>query len=171
LASRKKIETLNENPTKGTPFETKPLRTIEIDNMEISEKIPTLAIEDEFKITPLIRKATIEEVPDEETLTLVADQQPISDVIIEKIPPLSKDSEDSDEEPLKAATLESDEIEDNEMIIAYIQEEPIIGIFKKKDALLTKEHDYPKYGYVKKQTTLECNLLKYVVLLTSASFD
>jgi hypothetical protein len=66
-------------------------------------------IEDKSKITPLIRKATVEEVPDKEALTLVANQHLISNVIIEEIPPLTDNSEDSNEEPLKAATLEFDE--------------------------------------------------------------
>jgi hypothetical protein len=75
-------------------------------------------------------------VPDEEALTLVANQQPISRAIIEEIPPLVNDSEDSDEEPLKAVTLELDEIEEDEMIITYIKGEPIIGIFEKKTPYL-----------------------------------
>jgi hypothetical protein len=71
LASRKKVEILNDKLIKGTPFETKPLRTIEIDNVEVSERTPTLAIED--KPETMTRKATVEEVPDEEAPTLVAD--------------------------------------------------------------------------------------------------
>jgi hypothetical protein len=47
------------------------------------------------------------------------------------------DSEDSDEEPLSAATLESED----EMIIAYIKGEPVISIFEKKDTLFTGDHD------------------------------
>jgi predicted aspartyl protease len=72
LASRKKVEILNDKLTKGTPFEVKPIRTIEIDNVEVPEKAPTLAIKD--KPETATRKATIEEVPDEEAPTLVADQ-------------------------------------------------------------------------------------------------
>jgi hypothetical protein len=125
------------------PFEMKPLRTIEINNVEVSEKMPTLAIEDKPETTT--RKATIEEVPDEEAPTLVADRQPISDTIIEEIPPLVIDSEDSDEEPLNVATLESED----KMIIAYIKEEPVIAIFEKKDTLFTEDQDYPKYNYTK----------------------
>jgi hypothetical protein len=143
LASQKKVEILNDKLTKGTPFEMKPLRTIEIDNVEVSKEMPTLAIEDKPETTT--RKATVEEVPDEEALTLVADRQLISDTIIKEIPPLVIDSEDSDEEPLNAATLEPGD----EMIIAYIKGEPIIGIFEKKDTLFTKDHDYPKYDYGK----------------------
>jgi hypothetical protein len=143
LASRKKVEVLNDKLAKGTPFETKPLRTIEINNVEVPEKAPTLAIED--KPETMARKATVEEVPDEEAPTLAVNQQPISDAIIEEIPPLVNDSEDSDKEPLNAATLESED----EMIIAYIKGEPVIGIFEKKDTLFTGDHDYPKYGYDK----------------------
>jgi hypothetical protein len=55
------------------------------------------------------------------------------------------DLEDSNEEPLKAATLESED----EMIIAYIKGEPVIGIFEKKDTLFTRDHNYPKYDYDK----------------------
>jgi hypothetical protein len=55
------------------------------------------------------------------------------------------DSEDSNEEPLNAATLESED----KMIIAYIKGEPVIGIFEKKDTLFTRDHDYPKYNYGK----------------------
>jgi hypothetical protein len=55
------------------------------------------------------------------------------------------DSEDSDEELLNAATLESED----EMIIAYIKGEPVISIFEKKDTLFTEDHDYPKYDYDK----------------------
>jgi hypothetical protein len=121
----------------------KPIRMIEIDNVEVPEKALTLAIEDKPKT--MTKKATIKEVPDEEALTLVADQQPISDAIIEEIPPLAIDSEDSDEELLKAATLESED----EMVIAYIKGEPVIGIFEKKDTLFTRDHDYPKYDYTK----------------------
>jgi hypothetical protein len=143
LASQKKVEILNNKLIQGTPFETKPLRMIEIDNVEVSEKTPTLVIKDKPETT--MRKATIEEVPDKEALTLVADQQLISDAIIKEIPPLIIDSEDSDEEPLNAATLESED----KMIIAYIKGEPIIGIFEKKDTLFTKDHDYPKYDYGK----------------------
>jgi hypothetical protein len=143
LASRKKVEILNDKLTKGTPFEAKPIRAIEIDDVEVPEKAPTLAIEDKPETTT--RKATVEEVPDKEAPTLVANQQPISDTIIEEIPPLVIDSEDSDEEPLNAATLESED----EMIIAYIKGEPIIGIFEKKDTLFTGDHDYPKYDYDK----------------------
>jgi hypothetical protein len=84
-------------------------------------------------------------VPDEEVPTLVANRQPISDTIIEEIPPLVIDSEDSDEEPLNVATLESED----KMIIAYIKGEPVIGIFEKKDTLFTGDHDYPKYNYTK----------------------
>jgi hypothetical protein len=42
-------------------------------------------------------------------------------------------------------TLESED----EMIIAYIKGEPVIGIFEKKDTLFTRDHDYPKYNYDK----------------------
>jgi hypothetical protein len=38
------------------------LRTIEIDNVEVSEKMPTLVIEDKSEILFMKRKATIEEV-------------------------------------------------------------------------------------------------------------
>jgi hypothetical protein len=141
------VETLNENLAKGMPFIMKPLRMIEIDDVEVSKEMPTLTIKDKSKITT--RKATIEEVPDEEALTLVANQQPISDAIIKEIPPLVINSEDSNEEPLKVVTLELDEIEEDKMIIAYIKGEPIISIFEKKDTPLTKEHDYPKYDYAK----------------------
>jgi hypothetical protein len=55
------------------------------------------------------------------------------------------DSENSNEELLNAATLESED----KMIIAYIKEEPIISIFEKKDTLFTGDHDYPKYDYTK----------------------
>jgi hypothetical protein len=134
---------LNDKLAKGTPFEMKPLQTIEIGNVEVSEETPTLTIEEKPEITT--RKATVEEVPDKEALTLVADQQPICDAIIEEIPPLVIDSEDSDEEPLSVATLESED----EMIIAYIKGEPVIGIFEKKDTLFIKDHDYPKYNYTK----------------------
>jgi hypothetical protein len=41
---------------------------IEIDNVEVPEEAPTLAIED--KLEPTTRKATVEEVPDEEAPTL-----------------------------------------------------------------------------------------------------
>jgi hypothetical protein len=111
--------------------------------VEVPEKAPTLAIRDKPEITT--RKATVEEVPDEEAPTLIADRQPISDMIIEEIPPLVTDSEDSDEELLNAATLE---LED-EMIIAYIKGEPVIGIFERKDTLFTGDHNYPKYDYSK----------------------
>jgi hypothetical protein len=137
------VETLNENLTKGMPFEVKPLRTIKINNVEVSEKMLTLTIKDKSKI--MTRKATIEEVPDEEAPILVADQQPISNTIIEEIPPLVNDSEDSNEEPLSMVTLESED----EMIIAYIKEEPIIGIFKKKDTLFIGDYYYLKYDYTK----------------------
>jgi hypothetical protein len=145
------VRTLNEKLIEGTPFEMKPLRTIKISDVEVSEKMPTLAIEEESKIPPLIRKATVEKVLDEEVSTLAADQLPTSEKIIEEIPPLSRGSEDSDEELLKVATLEFDEVEleEDEMIITYIQEEPIIGIFDRKDTPFTKEHDYPKYDYIK----------------------
>jgi hypothetical protein len=65
------VETLNDKLTKGMPFEMKPLKTIEIGNVEVSEKTPTLTIKDKPEI--MMRKATIEEVPDEEAPTLVAD--------------------------------------------------------------------------------------------------
>jgi hypothetical protein len=137
------VETLNDKLMKGTPFETKPLRMIKIGDVEVSKEMPTLMIEDKPKI--MTRKATIEKVPDKEAPTLVADRQPISDAIIEEIPPLVIDSEDSDEEPLNAATLESED----KMIIAYIKGESVIGIFEKKDTLFTRDHDYPKYNYGK----------------------
>jgi hypothetical protein len=122
------VETLSDKLTKGMPFKMKPLQTIEIDRNKT-----------------MTRKATVEEVPDEEVLTLVVNRQPISDTIIEKIPPLVIDSEDSNEEPLNVATLESED----EMIIAYIKGEPVIGIFEKKDTLFTGDHDYLKYDYGK----------------------
>jgi hypothetical protein len=135
LASKWKIETLNDNLMKGTPFETKTLSTIEIGNVEVSEKMPTLAIENEPEFTPPIRKVTVVEVP-EEVLTLVTDPEPIT--------------KKSDEEPLKAATLDFKvEPEEDELVITYIKGEPVIGIFKKKDTPLTKEHDYPNYSYAK----------------------
>jgi hypothetical protein len=137
------VEILNDKLTLETPFEMKPLRTIEIDNVEVSEETPTLTIEDKTKTTT--RKATVEEVPDKEAPTLVVNRQPISDTIIKEIPPLVIDSEDSDEEPLNAATLESED----EMIIAYIKGEPVISIFEKKDTLFTRDHNYPKYDYGK----------------------
>jgi hypothetical protein len=137
------VETLNDKLTKGTSFKTKPLKTIEISNVEVSEKTPTLTIKDKPEVT--MRKATVEEVPDEEAPTLVADQQLISDAIIKEIPPLVIDPEDSDEEPFNVETLESR----YEMIIAYIKGEPVIGIFEKKDTLFTRDHDYPKYDYGK----------------------
>jgi hypothetical protein len=65
------VETLNNKLVKGTPFKMKPLRTIEIGNVEVSEKTLTLTIKDKPEIT--MRKATVEEVPDKEALTLVAD--------------------------------------------------------------------------------------------------
>jgi hypothetical protein len=148
LASQKKVETLNDKLMKGTPFEMKPLRTIEIGNVEVSEKMLTLTIEDKSEITT--RKATVEEVPDEAP-TLVADQQPISDTLIEEIPPLVVDSEDSNEELLNVATLESED----EMIITYIKEEPVISIFEKKDTLFTGDHDYPKYSYDKNSSGIQ----------------
>jgi hypothetical protein len=40
------VEALNNKLTKGTPFEAKPLRTIKIGDVEVSEKAPTLPIED-----------------------------------------------------------------------------------------------------------------------------
>jgi hypothetical protein len=113
--------------------------------VEVSEEVPTLAIKDKPKLSLIIRKATIEKVSDEEALTLVADPQPISDMIIKEIPPLVNDSEDSNEEPLSVATLESED----KMIIAYIKGEPVIGIFERKDTLFTGDHDYPKYDYNK----------------------
>jgi hypothetical protein len=122
----------------------KHLRTIEIDNVEVSKEMLTLTIKDKSEIT--MRKATIEEVPDEETPTLVADQQLIPNAIIKEIPPLLNDLEDSDEELFNMVTLESDE---DEMIITYIKGEPIIGIFKKKDTLFTRDHYYLKYDYGK----------------------
>jgi hypothetical protein len=64
---------------------------------------------------------------------------------------LVPDSEDSDEEPLNAATLESED----EMIIAYIKGEPVIGIFEKKDTLFTGDHDYPKYDYDKNSSGIQ----------------
>jgi hypothetical protein len=137
------VETLNDKLIKGMPFEMKPLRTIEIGNVEVSEETPTLMIKEKPEITA--RKATVEEVPDEEALTLVADQQSISDAIIKEIPPLVIDSEDSNEESLNVTTLESED----EMIIAYIKGEPIIGIFERKDTLFTRDHDYLKYDYNK----------------------
>jgi hypothetical protein len=149
LASQKKVEILNDKLTKGTPFETKPLRTIKIDNVEVSEKTPTLAIED--KPETMMRKATIEEVPDKEAPTLVADRQPIFDTIIEEILPLVIDSKDSDEGPPNVATLESED----ELIIAYIKGEPVIGIFEKKDTLFTRDHDYPKYNYNKNSSGIQ----------------
>jgi hypothetical protein len=76
------VETLNKNLTKRTPFEMKSLKTIKIDDKEVSKKMLILVIEDKSKITPITRKATVEEVPDEEALTLVVNQQPISDIII-----------------------------------------------------------------------------------------
>jgi hypothetical protein len=139
------VETLNENLAKGMPFEMKPLRMIEINDVEVSKETPTLTIENKSKI--LTRKATVEEVPDEEAP--VANQQSIAGVVIKEIPPLVNNSEDSNEEPLKAAILELDEIEEDEMIIAYIKGEPIIGIFENKNAPLTKEHDYLEYDYAK----------------------
>jgi hypothetical protein len=66
-------------------------------------------------------------------------------MIIEEILPLVNDSEDSNEEPLNVATLESED----KMIIAYIEGEPVIGIFEKKDTLFTGDHDYLKYDYHK----------------------
>jgi hypothetical protein len=42
-------------------------------------------------------------------------------------------------------TLESED----EMIIAYIKGEPIIGIFEKKDTLFIRDHDYLIYDYNK----------------------
>jgi hypothetical protein len=143
LASQKKVETLNNKLMRGTSFETKPLRTIEIGNVEVSEKMLILMIEDKPEVT--MRKATIEEVLDEEALTLVADQQLNSDAIIEEIPPLVIDSEDSDEELLNVATLESED----EMIITHIKGEPIIGIFERKNTLFTGDHNYLKYDYNK----------------------
>jgi hypothetical protein len=61
------------------------------------------------------------------------------------------DSEDSDEELLNAVTLESKD----EMIIAYIKGEPVIGIFEKKDTLFTRDHDYPKYDYNKNSSGIQ----------------
>jgi hypothetical protein len=60
------VETLNEKLTKGAPFETKFLRMI--DNVEVSEKMLTLVIEDKPEI--MTRKATVEEVLDEDTVHL-----------------------------------------------------------------------------------------------------
>jgi hypothetical protein len=56
LASQKKVETLNKNLTKGTPFKMKSLRMIEIDNVEVSEKMPTLTIEDKSEVTPIMTR-------------------------------------------------------------------------------------------------------------------
>jgi hypothetical protein len=158
------METLNENLTKGTPFETKPLRMIKINNVEVSEKMPILVMEDKSEITPIIRKATIEEVLNEEAPILIANQQLTSNVIIEEIPPLSNNSEDSDEEPLKVVILEFEEVgpegttffwnklvepEEDKIIIIYIQGEPVIRVFEKKNASFTREHNYLIYDYIK----------------------
>jgi hypothetical protein len=124
----------------------KPLRMIKVNNVGVSEKMLTLTIKDKSEITPIIRKAIIEEVLDGEAPTLVANRQPISDAIIEKMPSTINYSEDSNEEPLKVVTLESEE---DKMIIAYIKGEPVIGIFGVEDTLFTGDHDYPKYDYGK----------------------
>jgi hypothetical protein len=59
------VETLNmTNSLKEHLSKVKPIRTIEIDNVEAPEKALTLTIEDKPKTTT--RKATIEEMPDEE---------------------------------------------------------------------------------------------------------
>jgi hypothetical protein len=126
------VETLNDKLTKGTPFEMKPLRTIKIGNVKVSEKMPTLMIKDKPEIAT--RKATIEEVPNKEAPTLVADQQLISDTIIEEIPPLVIDSEDSNEEPLSAATLESED----KLIIAYIKENLSSAYLKRRTSYSLK---------------------------------
>jgi hypothetical protein len=150
LALQKRIETLNENLVKGMPFKTKPLKMIKINNVEVSEKMPTLAIKDKSEVTPILtRKATIEEAPDKEAPTLVDNQQLILEAIIEEMPPLVINSEDSNEEPLKATTLKLDEIKEDEMIITYIKGEPVIGIFEKNDTLFTRDHYYLKYNYSK----------------------
>jgi hypothetical protein len=143
------VEIVNDKLMKGTPFEMKLLRTIEIGNVEVSEKTLTLTIKDKPETTT--RKATVEEVPDKEAPTLVADQQLISDAIIEEIPPLMIDSEDSGEELLNVVTLESED----KMIIAYIKGEPVIGVFEKKDTLFTGDHDYPKYDYIKNSSGIQ----------------
>jgi hypothetical protein len=64
---------------------------------------------------------------------------------------LVNNSENSDEELLKAVTLGFNKVkpEEDNMIIAYIQGEHVISIFKKKDTPPTNKHDYPKYGYTK----------------------
>ena len=129
---------LNDKLMKGTPFETKTLSTTEIGNVEVSEKMPTLAIEVKPEtITSPIRRATVVEVP-EEVPTLVANPEPIP--------------EKSDAEPLKAATLDfEDEPKEDDMVIAYIKGEPVIGIFDPTTAEppLTLEYDAPKYSYSK----------------------
>jgi hypothetical protein len=100
-----------------------------------------LAAETPFRQTDLrekvtIKKAFVEEVPDEESApSLEAEPKPQN---TEPVPPLVPD-------------VEALEIEDDEILIAYIKGEPVIGIFKENETPLMDELDHPTYYYSKGQ--------------------
>jgi hypothetical protein len=75
-------------------------------------------------------------VPDEESApSLKAEPEPQN---TELVPPLIPD-------------VEAPEAEDEEILIAYIKGEPVIGIFGQEEAPFTDELDHPTYSYSKGQ--------------------
>jgi hypothetical protein len=86
-----------------------------------------------------IKKAFIEEVPDEDSApSLKAEPEPQN---TEPVPPLIPD-------------FEAPEAEDEEILIAYIKGESVIGIFGQEEAPFTDELDHPMYYYSKGQSRI-----------------
>jgi hypothetical protein len=128
------------------------------------EKMPILTIKDKSEIPAILRKATIEEMLDEEALTLIADQQSTPNTIIEEVPTLSNDSEDSDEELLKVAILELDEPEEDKMIIAYIKGDLLSAFLKGRIPCS------PKNMIILNMTMLSSGIQQISTLIRSARY-
>jgi Retroviral aspartyl protease len=104
-------------------------------------------------------KATVEEIPNKWVLPeMLSDAEPIrpQDHPEEPIQPTSPPpTEGVTSLPTEEATPDQrEEITDNELLIVYIQGEPVIGIFEPAKTLLTEEYQEPLYSYSMKKATI-----------------
>jgi hypothetical protein len=101
-------------------------------------------------------KATAEEIPDKEAMPeTLPDTEPIGpqdhpeELVQPTSPPPTKEVT-----PLSTEETTLEEIADDELLIAYIRGEPVIGIFEPVRTLLTKEYKEPLYSYSTKKVTI-----------------
>jgi hypothetical protein len=101
-------------------------------------------------------KATVEEIPDEETIPeTLPDAKPIGPQDHPEKPTQPTSPLPTEEvTPLPTGEVTPEEITDDELVIVYIWGEPVIGIFEPVKTLLTKEYKEPLYSYSTKKAMI-----------------